>query len=639
MIRPARRSGSIGVPNAAALAVAACLLGAAGGCRGMMPAGGAVRGVAQGASAPAPVAGSTGWVRAVAPFPVFDSAGGPVDHPFLGGFVAPRPQLVDLDGDGDLDLFIQERAGELIHFENTGDPRTPRFVWRTDRFRGLETGEWARFVDLDGDGRLDLAAEEPFSHIRLFRNTGPLAEPSFSLLPDSLRDAAGRAIFADRQNTPAFFDLDCDGSLDLFLGRVEGTLARYEAAGEERGGLPRFALLTERFEEIEIVGQMQSDGSRHGANGMAWGDVDGDGPPDLLWGDYFEPGLLLIPNRGSCAAPSLRSTPRPLESDGSPLETSGFNAPFLGDLDGDGDLDLLVGVLGGAFNPIRTATENLHLHENLGGGRFTERTRRLIGQIDAGSESVPTLGDLDGDGDLDLLIGNKIDPVLPDRSTIEWWENTGSPSAPSFRLRERIDHTPFYHAAPAVASLWAGEPPALVVGSWNRGILVFRNRGSGDSPRWEEDPSLGIRLQQGGNGIPTLGDLDGDGDLDLLVGRSNGEISHYRNEGTPESPAFSWVTDRFADLDVGRRAAPALIDLNGDGLPDLAVGSEAGGLRLFRNVGTAGAPHFEEDLSPPPSLPPYSTPGFGDLDGDGRPELLSGTASGGVVFFWNRNAP
>ena len=579
--------------------------------------------------------GGGGFVRSVAPFPVLDTDGVPYDHPFLGGFLAPRPQLVDIDGDGDLDLFVQERSGELMFFENTGTAAAARFEWRTDRFQGLEVGEWARFADLDSDGAPDLLAEEPYSHVRVYRNEGGPANPRFVLVADSLRDDQGRPIFADRQNIPALLDLDCDGLLDLFLGRVDGTLARYEEVGRDALGLPRFRLDTERFEGIEIVGQVVG-GSLHGANSMFFADLDGDGAPELFWGDYFEPGLLRIDNRGVCGSPSLRSTPVAVHSDGEPIATSGFNAPFLADLTGNGEPDLLIGVLGGAFNPILTAADNLHFHENLGNGEFTLRSRRFLSGIDVGSESIPALMDLDGDGDLDLLVANKIDPGDPTTGRIYWFENQGTTRAPRFRLRGPLDLPPAFHLAPSPADLWGDPHPGLVVGTWNDGLFFYRNRGTGDVPSFEAVEGLKVELSRGGNPVPALLDLDGNGLLDLVVGRSSGELSLYRNVGTPVEPRFEEVTDRWLDLDVGRRAAPAFADLDGDGLPDLLVGSEEGGLRLFRNRGPGADPQFQEDPTFRVPLPGYSTPTFGDLTGNGLPDLISGGVSGGVVFFENR---
>ena len=84
----------------------------------------------------------------------------------------PRPQFVDIDGDADLDLFVQEYSNAVWFFENTGTAKAPRYEWRTDRYQGLAIGEWFRFVDLDADGDFDLLSEQPLSLIKVFRNTG-----------------------------------------------------------------------------------------------------------------------------------------------------------------------------------------------------------------------------------------------------------------------------------------------------------------------------------------------------------------------------------------------------------------------------------------------------------------------------------
>ena len=225
--------------------------------------------------------------RQVYPFEVRDASGTPYDHPFLGGFNLPRPQFADIDGDGDLDLFVQEVTGQVKFFEHIGTAAQPRFRWRTDHYGGLDVGEWYRFIDLDEDGDLDLLGEERFSYVRYFRNDGTPQAASFTLLTDSLKDASGEPLFADRQNIPNLTDIDCDGLIDLFIGRIDGTLIRYESVGNDDLGLPRFKLVTERFEDIEIVAQI---GTMHGANTINFNDIDGDGDKDMLWGDYFEPG-------------------------------------------------------------------------------------------------------------------------------------------------------------------------------------------------------------------------------------------------------------------------------------------------------------------------------------------------------------
>jgi hypothetical protein len=273
------------------------------------------------ASGPGPGApgGATGTTESytpdVAPFPVVGEDGRPYEHAFLGGYNLPRPQLVDIDGDGDLDLFIQEESGRVQFFEHVAGG-SPTFQWRTDHYGDIDVGEWFRFVDWDGDDAPDLLTELPYSYVRYHRNVGTATAARFEAAPDTLRDTSGQPIFSDRQNIPNAIDVDCNGRMDLMIGRLTGTITRYQEAGVDAQGLPRFELVTDRFEDIEIVAQF---GSLHGANTMAFGDIDGDGDEDLFWGDFFEAGVLGRrrapgPGRGSprrCVQPELHQHRQP----------------------------------------------------------------------------------------------------------------------------------------------------------------------------------------------------------------------------------------------------------------------------------------------------------------------------------------
>jgi hypothetical protein len=428
---------------------------------------------------------------------------------------------------------------------------------------------------------------------------------------DTVRDVQGQAIYADRQNIAQFADIDCNDKLDLLLGRVDGTITRYELTGLEASGTPRFQLLTERFEDIQIIGQRQP--SMHGANTMSVFDVDSDGDPDILWGDFFEPGLLWLRNEGTCAHFDFHGERIPFPP-GAPLETSGYNAPAAGDLTRDGRLDLVVGVLGGAFNPNKTSTANLYQLDQTAPNVWRIATSHVLDGIDLGAESIPAFGDIDGDGDQDLVVGTKIEPDNPRTGGLYWFENVGTVTAPALRLRGHLAVLPAFHLAPALGDLDGDGRPDLVLGQFQDPIAWYRNSGTGGAgaggARFALVDSAVVRLPRGSNGVPELHDIDKDGDLDLLVGDAGGRIAFFRNDGSKQVPRFVLASDDYLGRRVGRRIVPRFLN------DVLIVGTERGGIDSTLGI----------------RLPVYSAPAFASLWGSGI-DMFVGGAGGGLQYF------
>ena len=249
---------------------------------------------------------------------------------------------------------------------------------------------------------------------------------------------------------------------------------------------------------------------------------------------------------------------------------------------------------------------------------------------------MPVLVDIDGDGDRDLLLGNKIEQDDPLNGALYRFVNEGTPAAPRFRMAGEVDMGTGYHYVPAFGDLDGDGDLDAIVGTWADEIRYYENVAEDGSIRLQMTDSAYLTLTRGRNATPALGDLDADGDLDLFVGETSGTLNYYENVGGPLSPEFSLVSDEYGDLDVGRRSVPVLYDIDRDGDLDLVVGSESDGLQLIRNLGTATTPDFAEPEPFGVDDFGFSAPALGDIDGDGTDELLLGGSWGGLWLFDQR---
>jgi hypothetical protein len=166
--------------------------------------------------------------------------------------------------------------------------------------------------------------------------------------------------------------------------------------------------------------------------------------------------------------------------------------------------------------------------------------------------------------------------------------------------------------------------------------MLVVNEGSATEPRWVIADEAAVTITRGRNATPALGDIDADGDLDLFIGESSGDLNFYRNDGGPDAPRFVLVSDKYLDIDAGRRSVPSLTDIDADGDLDLVLGSESEGLMLYRNNGTAEAAEFVADDLLSVAVHPFAAPTFADIDADGDVDLFVGGIAGGLLFFENR---
>jgi hypothetical protein len=142
---------------------------------------------------------------------------------------------------------------------------------------------------------------------------------------------------------------------------------------------------------------------------------------------------------------------------------------------------------------------------------------------------------------------------------------------------------------------------------------------------------------------PALADLDDDGDFELIVGRGDGTLRYFRNDGSPQAPAFVELVgaeNPVGAVAVGFSSTPAIVDIDGDGDRDLFVGALSGTLNYFRNEGSAASPTFVEQMAASNPLSAvavasHSKPAFADIDGDGDGDAFVASNSGSVYFYRN----
>ncbi|HEX9709211.1 MAG TPA: VCBS repeat-containing protein [Candidatus Thermoplasmatota archaeon] len=252
--------------------------------------------------------------------------------------------------------------------------------------------------------------------------------------------------------------------------------------------------------------------------------------------------------------------------------------------------------------------------------------------LNLSGNSAVTIADLDRDGVLDLVGTGSLGSirVFSRLGTTGWvFNETLGAVDPTLRQGRVFGH-------PQVADMTGDGAPDIVVGTagGNVTLLVRQNATAGPPFEFMEDTSFFAGVRVAGNATPSLGDLDGDGDLDLVVGSSTGEMFHYRHEaGAPTGLRWQVLNTLAAsNLSVAAEASPALVDLDGDGDLDLAVGDASGPIVLRENRGNRTAPRFEP-LGPASGARAdgRSAPDAFDLDGDGTPDLVYGSR-GGLVY-------
>ncbi len=547
------------------------------------------------------------------PVPAFTT---PLADPFgiTSVFNYAVPVLVDIDGDGDLDVFVGAFNKKIHFFRNTGTARSAAFAPDSVNPFGFPyqfAGSAPRFADLDGDGNLDAMIGDYLGTLWFLENTGTATSPSFappSSDPFGLASVSGAA-------SPAFADIDGDGDLDAFVGTDAGDVVFARNVGNATS--PAFGSPSTNPFGLANVGTYATP---------SFADLDGDGDLDALV-ENDDGVSTFFRNTGTAHSPAFAAgVTYPF---GITYAGAGAAAAW-GDIDGDGDLDLLVG----------NSSGHSYLFRNVQSAQpaplFAPVQLNPYGLTTANPQT-PRFADIDGDGDVDAFLSDGSGATF-------FFRNTGNLASPAFAA---ASSNPFGLSSVSSAHVVTfadvdgdGDLDALAGGT-SGSTYLFRNTGTAVSPAFVFASANPFGLANvGADASPALADLDGDGDLDALVGNANGDLWFFRNTGSAIAPAFTFVSiDPFGLADVGVDAAPSFADLDGDGDLDVWVGTASGTVVGFRNSGSITSPAFVSAGNDPFGISAAgntsSTPTFADIDGDGDLDAFLGTASGATVLVRN----
>lgn len=583
--------------------------------------------------------------------------------PWVGGLNTPQFSEADLNNDGIMDLVVynrgiseynpEENGDKLLTFINHGTTGQVDYTYAPEYQENFPyTFQYVGMADFNCDGVADIISiTDQSALIAYFGRYNTDNQITFGD-PDTLyyqyqsgSNTLRSPMVVLSTGLPALSDIDNDGDMDILAyDYAAGAFINfYQNMSEELSGTCADSMIFEishycwgrmavsptsnhvnfNISDGDCFGRpvRPNPGDGHSASPRHLGgticayDPDNDGDKDLLLGDISYNVITSVTNGGR---PDTAFMVGPADTTFPSYDTSInltiYPAAFNLDVNNDGKKDLLV-----APNAPRGSenTACVWYYKNISSNdtaHYHYQTDSFLvnKMIDLGEGAYPAFMDIDGDGLLDMLVGNTgyyVSSVYS-KGGLAYFKNVGTINQPAFELVDRD----YLHLSNLQVN--------------------------------------GLYIQ---SIAPAFGDMDGDGDLDLIVGDGTGYLQYFRNDGGVGQPAsFTQVGQNYFFIDAGNNSVPYIYDVNGDSLPDLVVGHQPGNIEYYQNRGTRTNASFDRIPNNPSfgnidvrqgnpqngfSLTGYSAPVITPLDSTGRPYVLVGNELGNIeVYEFNRDS-
>lgn len=496
--------------------------------------------------------------------------GNQILEPWVGGLNNPQFNEMDVNFDCVMDLVIFDRSGDLVRVyinDNVANEISYHYAPEYARFFPAELEHFLLIRDYNNDGKPDLISSRP-GGMRVWKNVSD-STLKFELFADLLLSDGTSNVYAINIDYPVIDDINNDGLIDILSLNIQSNFVHfYKNVSTDPDS---FTLETDNtcwgkfyknvLNDSILLNQSCKGGSgnsgsaaRHSGGTLLTLDLFANGNKDLLLADMRYNSMIRLKNTGDPNAAFMSSVDYHYAGNGSKeIDIPTFPVSFFLDINNNGRKDLIVASnqLDGGLD-----TGNIWFYDNFGANNnpnfeFDSDNIFVKNQLDFGTGALPVLTDVTGDGLADLLVGN-----------IGYFQSYDGN---------------FFQT------------------DYESSIGFYKNVGNDSTPifEWVTNDLGGISASNFVRVAPTFGDLDGDGDNDLIFGENNGSLSYYTNEALPgQMPDFQLVTDTFMGQFFGVGPSPFLFDVDGDNLLDLLVGQKNGNIQLYLNQGTSSSPLY-----------------------------------------------
>lgn len=606
-----------------------------------------------------------------------------ISMPWAGGLNSSQVNMMDLNGDKKEDIVIYDKGvGKIWTFVR--NQNSYQYAPEYESLFPQDINSFLLLRDYNGDGKKDIFTFNYSENgISVYKNVTEAGQNlSWQLFtynnknftsPSILRYINTSGLYINilpgTDDIPNIRDMDGDGDLDILNMKFVNPM---EAEFQENISTSKDTLIFKRhtrwgnWQDCSCgsiaFGTTCPTGGRtehQGGKALLTFDIDNDGDQDLLYTEETCSQLYFMRNEGTGTDALMKSFS--IFPTSSPINFYFFPSPFLEDVDGDGLADLVISPNINSRTVFNTDfNHSLWFYKNTGTAQlpnFTLVKKNFLQEdmIDVGDNSAPAFFDYDGDGDLDLFIGSFTSDDFSGR--IFLYENTGTATSPTFRFVTddfaSMSLLSVYNIKPQFVDVDSNGTIDLTFTATDfiQGITsLYYIKNKSDSKFDISSASFTkTTLTIASTENVFLADVDQDGIVDALVGKSIGALQYLQNVGPAGS--FNFITKNQSYLNLGittsrQNLSIAIADLDADGSEDLITGDQTGALTIYNNFRSATTPTGTTNLIYDSLKNDYVNknlggrvwPAVANLYNGNKPMIAVGNTAGGLYLLKNENS-